>query len=222
MALRNRAALEQRATFPLWVKRWRAYLGVTQKQFAALWGVSPSMVQKIETNDYSVGQLSFDRLENLRVLLKLEPAVFYGILSENDPGREAREVVKVTRLDADLKATSPVSLPSFCLGEYQAREVLSLELSPRTFAPDRLRYALSRRSLLVVAKHRSPLPLDLVVGTKMLQGQPHLVIFKHDARMPEFLRPFDPQDERYLEITQLAEVDLLGVYVGHWSSLHPA
>jgi transcriptional regulator with XRE-family HTH domain len=67
--------------FHLLVKRWRAYLGVTQKEFAKLWGVSASMVQKIETEDYSVGQLSFERLEALRALLKLSPAEFYGILT---------------------------------------------------------------------------------------------------------------------------------------------
>jgi hypothetical protein len=67
--------------FHLLVKRWRAYLGVTQKEFANLWGVSASMVQKIETEDYSVGQLSFERLEDLRALLKLPAAEFYSILS---------------------------------------------------------------------------------------------------------------------------------------------
>jgi DNA-binding transcriptional regulator YiaG len=66
--------------FHLLVKRWRAYLGVTQKEFANLWGVSASMVQKIETEDYSVGQLSFERLEALRTLLKLSAAEFYSIL----------------------------------------------------------------------------------------------------------------------------------------------
>jgi transcriptional regulator with XRE-family HTH domain len=67
--------------FHLLVKRWRAYLGVTQKEFANLWGVSASMVQKIETEDYSVGQLSFERLEALRALLKLSPGEFYSILT---------------------------------------------------------------------------------------------------------------------------------------------
>ncbi len=67
--------------FHLLVKRWRAYLGVTQREFANLWGVSASMVQKIETEEYSVGQLSFERLESLRTLLKLSAAEFYSILS---------------------------------------------------------------------------------------------------------------------------------------------
>ena len=42
-----------RSTFPYQVKRWRAYLGVTQRRFAELWGVSASLVQKIEADDYS-------------------------------------------------------------------------------------------------------------------------------------------------------------------------
>ena len=67
--------------FHLLVKRWRAHLGVTQKEFAHRWGVSASMVQKIETEDYSLGQLSFERLEDLRNLLKLSAAEFYGILT---------------------------------------------------------------------------------------------------------------------------------------------
>jgi transcriptional regulator with XRE-family HTH domain len=67
--------------FHLLVKRWRSYLGVTQKEFANLWGVSASMVQKIETEDYGLGQLSFERLEALRILLKLSASEFYSILS---------------------------------------------------------------------------------------------------------------------------------------------
>lgn len=62
------------STFRYRVKRWRSYLGVTQRRFAELWGVSPSLVQKIEADDYSVSQLSFERLEALRTLLGLPSA----------------------------------------------------------------------------------------------------------------------------------------------------
>ena len=211
-----------RETFPFWVKRWRAYLGVTQKRFAELWGVSPSMVQKIEANDYGVGQLSFDRLESLRGLLGLEPSVFYGILSHNDPG-DTGDTVRITRLAADLTVAGSVALPAALLGGYQAGDLLALELPAHTFAPDRLRYALSPGSLVVVKKaieDAAPLPLDLLVGTKTLRGQRHLVIFRYSEEdAPLFLRPFDPDDERCLELAGTEEVDLIGAYVGHWSSL---
>lgn len=73
------------ATFGFWLKRWRAYLGVTQREFAKLWGVSASMVQKIESGDYTLGQLSFERLERLRALLEMSPSNFYSLLTENRP-----------------------------------------------------------------------------------------------------------------------------------------
>lgn len=73
------------SNFSLWIKRWRAYLDLTQKEFALLWGVSASMVQKIEVGEYELGQLSFDRLENLRRLLNMTSAEFYGILTNNKP-----------------------------------------------------------------------------------------------------------------------------------------
>ncbi len=224
MALGNRAS--QTETFPFWVKRWRAYLGVTQKRFAELWGVSPSMVQKIESNDYGVGQLSFDRLESLRTLLDMEPAVFYGVLSENDPGDAEREVVSVKTLSAELNALGSVSLPASLFGGYQREDLRALELSERTFATDRLRYALSPDALVVIniIKRESvnaPLqPRDIVVGTRTLRGEAQLLIFRYPVGdAPLFLRPFAPSDERVLELTDLAEVDLLGTYVGHWSAL---
>lgn len=220
VALRNRAA--QTETFPFWVKRWRAYLGVTQKRFAELWGVSPSMVQKIESNDYGVGQLSFDRLESLRTLLQMEPATFYGILSENDPDGAARatqEVVSIEKISAELVVSGSVSLPTAWLGAHPREALRALELSETTFATDRLRYALSPGALVVV-RDISPQPLDIVVGTKTLWGGLQLLIFRYpEGSAPLFLRPFAPSDERVLELPQPIEIDLLGTCVGHWNSL---
>ena len=87
MALRQKKP-KTLSTCGLWIKRWRAYLDLTQKEFALLWGVSASMVQKIEVGEYELGQLSFDRLENLRHLLKMTSSEFYGILTENKPSED--------------------------------------------------------------------------------------------------------------------------------------
>lgn len=223
MALRNRASqTDQAETFPFWVKRWRAYLGVTQKRFAELWGVSPSMVQKIESNDYGVGQLSFDRLESLRELLELEPATFYRILSENDPsGAEpSGETLQVTQLNADLLEVGTLALPPSFLAGYAADDVRVLELSSHTFATDRLRYTLSPHSLVLFAQGVPVASSDLLVATTTLRGECCLLIFRPSRDgTPNFLRPFNLHDERALEVAHVSEVDLLGVYLGHWSSL---
>ena len=84
MALKRKPT-EKDMTFAFWLKRWRAYLDVTQREFAEMWGVSASMVQKIETGDYELGQLSFERLERLRSLLEMSPSNFYSLLIENRP-----------------------------------------------------------------------------------------------------------------------------------------
>ena len=83
MVRQNRS--DKDMTFAFLLKRWRAYLGVTQREFAREWGVSASMVQKIEVGDYALGQLSFERLELLRELLELPPDDFYTLLVNNRP-----------------------------------------------------------------------------------------------------------------------------------------
>ena len=223
MAIHNRAAPEHaapkhEATFPLWVKRWRAYLDVTQKRFAELWGVSLSMVQKIEANDYEVGQLSFDRLESLRALLQLDAALFYGILSGADPAQETSS--NVTLLSDDfVTPLGSVAVPSTLLNKYAAEHLHALSVTPATFATDRLRYAVTVGSLLIVA-NTDPTPTDRVVGSKRLRGDAHLLVCSYPSEdAPQFLRPFAPDDERSLELTSLSDFDqLLGVYVGHWTS----
>jgi transcriptional regulator with XRE-family HTH domain len=98
------------STFCYWVKRWRSYRGVTQRRFAELWGVSASLVQKIEADNYSVSQLSFERLEALRTLLGLPSATFYSLIAthpdapDNSADSEpiAGEQVQVRQLEPDL------------------------------------------------------------------------------------------------------------------------
>ena len=143
-----------RSTFPYQVKRWRAYLGVTQRRFAELWGVSASLVQKIEADDYSVSQLSFERLETLRALLELPSATFYGLLATHpDPLPDETETlsvdeaVAVRRLEAGL---APVNLPRTLLGDAPSAYLAAFTVAPTDFAPDRVRYRLRVGALVVI------------------------------------------------------------------------
>ena len=141
-----------RSTFPHQVKRWRAYLGVTQRRFAELWGVSVSLVQKIKSDDYGVSQPSFERLETLRALLELPSATFYGLLATHpDPLPDETETpatnegVAVRRLEAGL---TPVTLPRTLSGD--APSAYLAAVAPTDFAPDRVRYRLRVGALVVI------------------------------------------------------------------------
>lgn len=211
------SALSSRpATFHLWVKRWRAYLGVTQKEFANLWGVSASMVQKIEAEDYSVGQLSFERLEDLRALLKLSPAAFYSILSQDNSSEagEDNDLVSILRVDEN-HAGEFVKLPRLLLSERDVSKLVALELTPDVFATDKLRYSIPARSLLIL--NTAPaLPDDIVFAHADIHGKRYKVLLPFEQDV--FLRPLDEYDDRALELISEGRLEVVGVYVAHWSA----
>ncbi len=206
------------STFYYWIKRWRSYLGVTQRRFAELWGVSPSLVQKIEADDYSVSQLSFERLEALRTLLTLPSATFYGLIATHpDPPSEkfGSEQVQVRRLEPDLL---PLLLPRTLLGDALAAQLVAFAITPWDFAPDRLRYSLRVGALLIFDTVRQPEEGDVRVSLIHHHGQERRVLLSFGLETPIFLRPFDFQSDEVLELL-MNELEPLGVVVAHWVML---
>ena len=214
------------STFCYRVKRWRAYLGVTQRRFAELWGVSASLVQKIEADDYSVSQLSFERLEALRTLLKLSSATFYGLISTQPdvPETGAEGGVSVRRLEPGL---APISLPQTLLGHVAATSPLAASLcafrvASGDFAPDRLRDRLRVGALVVVDTSGSPADAELTVSRYRNCDQEHRVLHGSDVALsatPVFLHSFDPASDAVLA-PQGFELEPLGVVIGYWVGLN--
>lgn len=208
------------STFCYWVKRWRSYQGVTQRRFAELWGVSASLVQKIEADDYSVSQLSFERLETLRTLLGLPSATFYGLIATHPDAPTERadsEQVQVRRLEPGLP---PLALPRALLGDLSAAQLTAFALAPEDFAPDRLRYSLRVGTLLVFDTARQPEDGGMSVSLTRHYQQERRVLLLHSAETPIFLRPFDPQSDAMLE-ARSNDLEPLGVVVACWTLLHP-
>lgn len=204
------------STFCYRVKRWRSYLGVTQRRFAELWGVSPSLVQKIEADDYSVSQLSFERLEALRTLLKLSSATFYGLIATHpDAPAEAPEngFIQVQRLEPGLPR---LTFPRTLLGDALAAQLVAFAISPQDFAPDRLRYSLRVGALLVFDPGRNPQTGDVRVLVTQHDGQKHRVLLLHKPETPIFLRPFAPESDDVLE-PDIGELEPLGIVVASWT-----
>ena len=227
-----------RSTFPYQVKRWRAYLGVTQRRFAELWGVSASLVQKIEADDYSVSQLSFERLETLRTLLELPSATFYGLLATHpDPLPDETETpaitetVAVRRLEAGLE---PVTLPRTLLGDAPSAYLAAFTVAPTDFAPDRVRYRLRVGALVVIdtsgnvsssVSSRVSRTAPRTVPGLERAGALSVVQVRYEGREcralippdpePPFLRPFDPESDAVLE-PEVRELEPLGQVVGYW------
>lgn len=215
---RRTTPLPGSSTFCYWIKRWRSYLGVTQRRFAELWGVSPSLVQKIEADDYSVSQLSFERLEALRTLLTLPSATFYGLIATHpDPPSEkfGSEQVQVRRLESDLL---PLLLPRTLLGDALAAQLVAFAITPRDFAPDRLRYSLRVEALLIFDTVRQPEEGDVRVYLIHHHGQERRVLLSSSLETPIFLRPFDSQSDEVLEL-HMNDLEPLGVVVAHWVML---
>lgn len=216
-------------TFCYWVKRWRSYRGVTQRRFAELWGVSASLVQKIEADDYSVSQLSFERLEALRTMLGLPSATFYGLIATRPDAPTERadsEQVQVRRLEPYLP---PLALPRTLLGDTslgdpRAAQLTAFALAPEDFAPDRLRYSLRVGALLIydtiVDTVRSPQEGDVTVAVTQYDKRERRVLLPYSAETPVFLRPFDPQSDEMLE-ARPGDLDPFGVVVAYWTLLHP-
>lgn len=220
------------------MKRWRTYLGVTQRRFAELWGVSASLVQKIEADDYSVSQLSFERLETLRALLELPSATFYGLLATHpDPLPDETETpantegVAVRRLEANL---APVTLPRTLLGDAPSAYLAAFAVAPTDFAPDRVRYRLRVGALVVIdtsgnvssrvsgsASRTVPRTVPgleragaLSVVQVRYEGRECRALIPPDPE-PPFLRPFDPESDAVLE-PEFRELEPLGQVVGYW------
>lgn len=174
------------------------------------------MVQKIEAEDYSVGQLSFERLEALRDLLKLSPSAFYSILS-NDTASEASEdndVVNIMRMDEN-HAGEFVKLPRSLLREQDVSRLVVLELTPDVFATDKLRYSIPAMSLLIL--NTAPaLPDDIVFAHADVGGKRYKVLLPFEQDV--FLRPLNEEDSNALELRAGGGLEVVGVYVAHWSS----
>ena len=214
------------STFCYWVKRWRSYQGVTQRRFSELWGVSLSLVQKIEANDYSVSQLSFERLEALRTLLQLPSSTFYGLIATHpDKATEhgKNELVQVERLEPGLP---PVSLPQVLLGNATGEQLGAFALAPSDFASDRLRYRLNIGTLIVFDKVQTPRNDDLCVALTRCSSQTYRVLHNvlHEGSVSYrgsanavTLRPFDPEgvaSELYPD-----DLEPLGVVTAYWVNL---
>lgn len=223
MALKQTSVSAQ-PTFSFWVKRWRAYLDATQKEFASLWGVSASMVQKIEVGDYELGQLSFERLERLRELLDMTPAEFYGILTENKPANETEletndELLTLRLLDSGTETSSLVSLPQSLIGNQDTAALLALKVVKTMFATDRMRYAVPASSLLILNSQQSPQTGDIVAASIKVLGQTEEAIFHYPKPQTSvFLRPYNPKDLRAIEIDDKAKLELRGIFVAAWVS----
>ena len=212
------------STFCYWVKRWRSYRGVTQREFATLWGVSPSLVQKIEADDYSVSQLSFERLEALRALLELPSRTFYGLIATHpdvpaDPSSSHAELLQVSRLEPNL---APLELPRTLLGDAAAAQLRAFAVTPADFATDRLRYSLRTGALVVLdtgLDGAEPLQKgEIGVATAQYAGQTCRILIPYAAVKPIFLRSFDAGRDRVLEPNP-EDLTFLGKIVAYWVKL---
>lgn len=210
------------STFCYWVKRWRSYQGVTQQQFSELWGVSLSLVQKIEADDYSVSQLSFERLETLRTLLQLPSSTFYNLIATHpdvSPEHAAQpaesELVKVERLEPGLPQ---VSLPKTLLGDVAGTSLTAFSVTPSDFATDSLHYNLNVGTLIVLDRARQAQENDVRVALIQHTGQTCRVLLSGKADESEVLRLFDSERDMVLE-TYTDDLEPLGIVVAYWVKL---
>jgi len=230
VALRKKARAETSLDFSYWLKRRRMILDVTQKEFASLWGVSASMVQKIEVGEYELGQLSFDRLELLRNLLKMDASQFYSIMSsdevdkalEHSDENDHPDLVKIPVLkDPNSKNTTndTLELPKVLIGQHEVDSLRFLTVQQDFFATDRVRYSLPIDSNIVVNQYLVPTAGDVVAAKVKVMGELETVIFQFPQLGSKvFLRPYNTKDQRAIEIDAKTKLEQKGVFVGSWVS----
>lgn len=233
MALRKKARAETSLDFSYWLKRRRMILDATQKEFASLWGVSASMVQKIEVGEYELGQLSFDRLELLRELLKMDASQFYSIMSsdsKDDVLKDTAErmieshadVVAIPYLhgaDKQNATSEALHLPKALLGQFEVDSLRVLTVQQDFFATDRVRYTLPVDSSVVVNQYLTPTTGDIVAAQVLVMGELESVIFQFPQLGNKvFLRPYNAKDQRAIEIDAQTKLEHKGVFAGSWVS----
>lgn len=201
-------------TFCYRIKRWRSYLGVTQRHFAELWGVSASLVQKIESNDYSVSQLSFERLEALRTLLQLPSSTFYTLIATHpdEPAAETAEhdTVQVERLETGLP---PVSLPRTLLADVAEAQLGVFTVAPTDLADEGLGHRPTIGALVVFDRARAPRVGDTCAALTRHAERTCRVVLSPNADKP-VLRPFEPGGAVLGPFP--GRLELLGVVVAYW------
>lgn len=233
MALRKKARAATSLDFSYWLKRRRMILDVTQKEFASLWGVSASMVQKIEVGEYELGQLSFDRLELLRELLKMDASQFYSIMSSDTEDAALKDtdesmlilsedVVQVpylTTVNKQYDTNATLSLPKELVGQHEVDSLRVLTVQQDFFASDRVRFSLPVDSNIVVNQYITPSTGDIVTAQVKVMGELETVIFQFPQLGNKvFLRPYNAQDQRAIEIDAKTKLEQKGVFVGSWVS----
>lgn len=233
MALRKRARAATSLDFSYWLKRRRMILDATQKEFASLWGVSASMVQKIEVGEYELGQLSFDRLELLRELLKMDASQFYSIMSSDsediaitttdDAQPEAHpDLLLIPHINLGNKPNSSkasLSLPKVLIGQHEVDSLRFLTVQQDYFATDRVRYSLPVDSQLLLNQYLTPSVGDIVAAQVKVMGELETVIFQFPQLGNKvFLRPYNAKDQRAIEIDAKTKLEQKGVFVGSWVS----
>ena len=207
------------STFCYWVKRWRSYRGVTQRRFAELWGVSLSLVQKIEADDYSVSQLSFERLEALRTLLQLPSSTFYNLIAthpdaplEGATEPTENEFVQIERLEPGFP---PVSLPQILLGDTAGTSLTAFSVTPSDFATERLHRSLTIGALVVLDRARPPQARDVRVALLQHEEQTCRVLLSATSDDPAVLRSFKPENGTVNDVV----LEPLGVAIAYWVKL---
>ncbi len=233
MALRKKARAATSLDFSYWLKRRRMILDVTQKEFASLWGVSASMVQKIEVGEYELGQLSFDRLELLRELLKMNASQFYSIMSSDsaddalkdtaermiEPHADFVNIPYLHDVDKQNAASEALQLPKVLIGQFEVDSLRILTVQQDFFASDRVRYTLPVDSALVVNQYLIPETGDIVAARVLVLGQWENVVFQFPQLGNKvFLRPYNTKDQRAIEIDAKTKLEHKGVLVGSWVS----
>ncbi len=205
------------STFCYWVKRWRAYQGVTQREFAELWGVSPSLVQKIEADDYSVSQLSFERLETLRALLQLPSGAFYGLIAtypDKATEHSNDDPVQVERLEPGLP---PVSVPQTLLGSLSSAALCAFAVALSDFSSESLRHRLNTGTLIIFNKAQTPQENDVGVALTQHAGQTCRVLLSDTLGSSELHR-FGPENGAVMR-PQPDGLEPIGVVVAYWVKL---
>jgi len=110
-------------------------------------------------------------------------------------------------------------LPKGLIGKFEVDSLRVLTVHQNFFATDRVRYSLPIDSHIVVNQYATPATGDIVAAQVKVMGELETVVFQFPQLGNKvFLRPYNAQDQRAIEIDAKTKLEQKGVFVGSWVS----
>lgn len=195
------------------LKDTRNNLGsLTQRELADTWGVSASLVQKLEVGEHDPLKLSIGRLEALRQLTGASVHDFYTNVVGAEPIQSAdtEAMVAIPFFSRDVRTMVP--MPRQALEPYDVTLVAGFRVDQTFAAPDAIKFAIPLGSSILV--HMNHAPVHGEWSFAHVEEEDVSIIYKHEDNRSLFLRSYE--NNNALAFADMQGMRILGPLVSYY------